>query len=143
MKLKIDPLSLLAGLLMLGSIFVPWMRSADWSLGMTGSLVELTAKSFVEMASLHTGELFISSLFFQMVGVLGCMVFLVVGGGLVLLQVREDLVFVGAVFGVVGLLLFSLVTLNFLQDVSVVAIGGGYVMGWIGAVLAGIVGEHR
>lgn len=141
--MQLDALPVFAGLLMLGSIFLPWVRPTEWSLGIDGSLIALTEQSFIEMASFPTLEGFTSFRFYQLLAILGCMVFFLVGSGLVMLQIRTDLIFVGGLFGVGGLLMFSLVTLDFLREISLVSLGVGYLVGWMGAIAAGIVGEQQ
>jgi hypothetical protein len=143
MKLKPDPLPVFAGLVMLSSIFLPWIRPTAWSLGIDGSLISLGGQSFIEMASFSTAEGFTSFRFWQLLAVLGCLIFILIGAGLVILQIRTGLIFMGGLFGVGGLLMFSLISLDFLSELSLGSLDLGYPLGWVGAIAAGIVGEQE
>ena len=143
MKVKYEPLPVIAGLAMLSSIFLPWIRPTTWSLGIDGSLIALGKQSFVEMASFSTREGLTSFRFYQLLAVLGCLIFILIGAGLVILQIRNGLIFMGGLFGVGGLLMFSLITLDFLSEISLESLDLGYLLGWVGVITAGIVGEKQ
>ena len=137
--MKINYLATLGGLIMISSIFLPWVTSESWWLNQNGNLVDLTEKGFSDFSSYHIGD-FGRKESYQVLGIMMCLVYLIIGGVLTLSQVKW-MAHVGVGLSITGLLIYTLLTLSFLEDVQFNEIGFGYYMGWIGSILTGITTE--
>ena len=137
--MKINYLATLGSLIMILSVFLPWVTSDSWWLNQNGSLIDLTEKSFKDFGSYHLDN-FKSRESYQVLGVMMCLVYLIIGGVLILSQVKW-MTQVGVGLSIAGLLMYTLITLSFLSDIQFNEIGFGYYMEWIGTIVVGISAE--
>jgi hypothetical protein len=134
--MKMNYLATLGGLIMISSVFLPWITSDSWWLNQNGSLVDLTEKGFSDFGSYHLND-FGKKELYQVFGIMMCLVYLIIGGLLTLPQVKWMAKF-GTGLSISGLLIYTLLTLNFLSDIKFNEIEFGYYMGWVGTILLGI-----
>jgi len=140
--MKINPLATLSGIVMIVSIFLPWVTSDSWWFQCDGSLIDLTEKGLRDMSSYNNIDDLMKKDLYQLIGIVICLLYLVIGGLLSLSQVRW-LAHAAAVLGILGLFIYTVLTLDFLRTIPYDAIGFGYYIGWVGAILTGIGAESQ
>jgi len=137
--MKINPMATLGGILMIFSLFLPWVMSDSWWFQSEGNLKDLMEKSFHEIASYNFDD-FGRKEAYQVLGIMICFFYLIIGGIVALSQIKWA-AHVAAVLGISGLLFYTLITLDFLGAISYNTIGFGYYIAWVGTILTGIGGE--
>lgn len=134
--MKINYLATFGSLIMISSVFLPWVTSDSWWFNQNGSLVDLTEKGFSDFESYHLDD-FGKKEVYQIFGIMMCLLYLIIGGLIALSQIKWVAQF-GTGLSIAGLLIYTLLTLSFLSDIKFNEIGFGYYMGWVGTILVGI-----
>jgi len=137
--MKINPIATIGGILVIFSVFLPWVMSDSWWFQSDGNLKDLMEKSFHDISSYSIND-FGRKEAYQVLGIMVCFFYLIIGGIMALSQIKWA-AHVAAVLCLTGLFFYTLITLNFLEAISYDAIGFGYYMAWIGAILTGVGGE--
>lgn len=128
----------LGGILMIFSVFLPWVISDSWWFQSEGNLKDLVEKSFQDIGS-YTLNDFGRKELYQLLGIMICFFYLIAGGVIALSQLKWA-AHVAAVLGLIGLFFYTLITLDFLGAISYDTIGFGHYIAWIGTIIAGVGG---
>ena len=139
--MKINLVATIGGILMIFSIFFPWILSETKWFQVTGNLRDLSQKSLEELKSYNLDD-FKTRKSHQSLGIIMCFFSLLVGGILALIQIKQCTQ-AAAALGVIGLFLYTWLTLDFLKEIPYDILGSGYYFAWIATVLTGIGSEHR
>jgi hypothetical protein len=134
--MKIRIITTLGALVMIASLFVPWITNASWWLQDDGTIVELAETSFQNLAYCEGLSCLGTLQFYQDISLLGCFIFLA-AAAIVALYHQGWMGHMGAIFAVTAMLLFSFIPLEFFTAVSIQSLGIGYFMGWGGSILIG------
>ncbi|MDD3492254.1 MAG: hypothetical protein PHZ19_01995 [Candidatus Thermoplasmatota archaeon] len=134
--MRIKPLTTIGALVLMASLFVPWVNNGSWWLQGKGALVNLAEKSFRDLSYCDGLDCFNQMEGYQYLSVLGCFVFLIAAAILSLYH-RQWMGHGGAVFGVAGMVLFTFISLEALTAVPVQYLGIGFYMGWCGSIIVG------
>jgi hypothetical protein len=135
-EMKIRIITTIGALVILGSLFVPWITNAEWWLDSRGNIVELAEKSFQDLAYCNNVDCLKSIQFYQGISVLGCFIFLA-AAAIIALYHQEWMGHLAPIFAVTAMLLFSLISLEFFTALRIQDLNLGYFMGWGGSILIG------
>ena len=139
--MKINPLATIGGIILISSLFLPWINSDSWWFRYDGSLKDMMAKTSNYIGTYNLGD-FVRKECCQVVCIMLCFVFLFISGITSFFQFRWS-VQAAAFLGFAGLLFYTAITLEFLMAVSFFAIGYGYYTAWIGVILIGLGSEFN
>lgn len=128
----------LGGILMIISVFLPWVLSDSWWLQSDGNLKDLMEKSFHDIRVYDFND-FVKKELYQLLGILICFFYLI-AGGIIAFSQRKWAAHVAAVLGLIGLFFYSFISLDFHGAISYEAIGFGHYLAWVGTILTGVGG---